>query len=104
MSTKNFQRKTKKLKQKQVSIDQSWKIHMNTKVKQWKTKKRIQTAKFDADPSVSRTRSPGRMNKKCNVQGSIKSLHRSYSMDSDTNRIIANFNLENTITTILETI
>ena len=36
------------------------------------------------------------MNKQCNAQGSTKSLQRSYSiesMDSDTDRIVANFKL-----------
>ena len=40
------------------------------------------------------------MNKQCNAQGSTKSLQRSYSiegMDSDTDRIVINVNLEDII-------
>ena len=47
------------------------------------------------------------MNKQCNAQESTKPLQRSYgieSMDSDTDRIVANINLKKKITTILETI
>ena len=56
--------------------------------------------KFDAVPSVSRTKSPIRMNKQCNAQGLTKSLQRTYSiesMDSDSDCKVANLNLEDII-------
>ena len=37
------------------------------------------------------------MNKQCNAQELMKSLLRSYCIDSDTERIVANLNLENII-------
>ena len=37
------------------------------------------------------------MNKQCNVWELTKSLNRSYSMDSENNRVVANLNLEDKI-------
>ncbi len=58
---------------------------------------KLPSAKFDAVPSPSRTKSPMGMNKQSNAQGSTKSLQRSYSiesMDSDTDHIVASLDLE----------
>ena len=53
--------------------------------------------KFDAVPSPSRAKSPMGIDEQSNALGSTKSLQRSYSiesMDNDTDRIVASFNLE----------
>ena len=45
----------------------------------------------------SRTKSPIRIDKHCNAQGSTKPLQRTYSiesMDSDTDHLVSSFNLE----------
>ena len=58
---------------------------------------RLLLDKFNTIPSTSGTKSPIRMNKQYNAQRLIKSLQRSYdieSMDSDTDCIVANLNLE----------
>ena len=98
-----YPKNLKQLKQKpQASIGQPGKIQMNTKVNNERSESvfKLPSAKFDTVPSTSRTKSPIRMNKQCNAQGLTKSLQRSYSiesMDSDTNCIIANLNLEDII-------
>ena len=54
-------------------------------------------AKFDAGPSLSRTKSPMGINKLSNAQGSTKSRQRSYSiesMDTYTDCIVAILDLE----------
>ena len=80
------------LKQKaQAPIGQAGRVYTNTKVN---SKRPGGTFKL---PSTSRTKSPLRMNKYFNAQGSTKSLQRSYSiesMDSDTDCIVASLNLE----------
>ena len=58
---------------------------------------KLPSTKFDAVSSPSRTKSPMGIDKKSNAQGSTKSLQRSYSierMDSDTDYIVANLDLE----------
>ena len=77
-------------KETEASIRQSGKIQMNTKVK--KEKKPGSAFKMPA-----RTKSSIRINKHCNAQGSTKPVQRTYSiesMDSDTDHIVAGFNLE----------
>ena len=83
----------------QAPISQAGRVHTNTEV----TSERpggtfkLSPAKFDAVPSPSRTKSPMGINKQSNAHGSTKSLQRSYSiesMDSDTDRIVASFDLE----------
>ena len=83
----------------QAPIVQPGKIHMNTKVdneRQGSAFKQPPT-KFDINPSTTRTKSPKRMNKQLNTQGSTKSLNWFYcieSMDSEMDRINAlNINL-----------
>ena len=61
---------------------------------------KLPLAKFDTVHSTTRAKSPIRRNKQCNAQGLTKSLQRSFSiesMDSDTDRIVANLNLEDII-------
>ena len=56
---------------------------------------KLPPAKFDAVPLT--TKSPMRVNKYCNAQGSTRSLQRSYtveSMDSDTDHIVVSLDLE----------
>ena len=51
-------------------------------------------------PTEHQEQSSIRMNTQSNAQGSTKSLHRSYSierMDSDTDLVVANLNLEERI-------
>ena len=70
---------------KQASICQAGKIQMNTEVKNKKTGSAFKTP--------SRTKSPIRINKHYNAQGSTKPLQRTYcieSMDSDTDCVVAN--------------
>ena len=58
------------------------------------------STKFYTVPSISATKSSIRTNKQCNAQGSTKSLQRTYNieiMDSDTDHIFANLNLEEII-------
>ena len=91
------------LKQKpQAAIGQAGKIHMNAKVINERPGSafKLPAAKFDTVLSISRTKLPIGMNKQCNVQGSTKSLQRSLSiknMDSDSNHLVANLNLEDII-------
>ena len=62
---------------------------------------KLTPAKFDTVPTTSRIKSPIRMNKQCNAQGLTKSLQRSYnieSMNSDTDYVVTNLNLEDIIT------
>ena len=50
---------------------------------------------FDKNHSMSKIKSPERMNKQCQAQGSTKSLNRSYgveSVDTETDDVIANLN------------
>ena len=71
---------------------------MNTKVNNGRAFQ-PPSAKFDTGPS-SRTKSPIRMNKQCNAQRSTKPILRSCSiesMDSDSDCIVANLNLEGII-------
>ena len=44
------------------------------------------------DFSVSKIKSPKRINKQCNIQGSTKSLNTVKIMDIEIENIIANFN------------
>ena len=57
---------------------------MNTKVNYKRTRSVFKqpSAKYDTVPSTSRVKSPIRMNKQCNAQGSTKSLQRSYSVEN----------------------
>ena len=93
-------KKPGQLKQKAPTpIGQAGRVHMNTEVIDERPEGifKLPPAKFDAIPSPSRTKSPMGMNKQSNAQGSTKSLQRSYSiesMDSDTDCIVASFDLE----------
>ena len=87
--------KPEQLKQNpQAPINQSGKIQMNTKVNNEKPGSALKL------PSTSRIKSPIRMNKQCNAQGSTKSLQRSYSIksiDSDSDHIVASLHQEDII-------
>ena len=93
-------KKPEQLKQKaQAPIGQARRVHTNTEVISEKPGGtfKLLPAKFNAVPSLSRTKSPMGMNKQSNAQGSTKSLQRSYSiesMDSDTDRIVSSLDLE----------
>ena len=96
-------KKPGQLKQKpQASIGQAGRVHMNTEViseRPWGTFK-LPLVKFDAVPSPSRTKSPMGIDKQSNAQWTSKSPQRSYSiesMDSDTDCIVANLDLEGII-------
>ena len=83
----------------QAPIGQAGRVHTNTEVISEKPEGtfKLPSAKFDAVPSPSRTKSPIGIDKQSNALGSTKSLQRSYSiesMDSDTDRIVASLNLE----------
>ena len=83
----------------QAPIGQAGRVHTNTKVISERPEGtfKLPPAKFYTVPSPSRTKSPMVMNKQSNAQGSIKSLQKSYSiesMDSDTDCIVASLNLE----------
>ena len=72
---------------------------MNTKVNDERPRSafKLPSDKFNRVPSLSKTKSPIRMNKQCNSQGLTKSLQRFYcieSMNSDTDHIVANLTLE----------
>ena len=90
-------KKLERLKQRpQAPIGQAGKVHVHHGERPGGTFK-LPSAKFDMIPSTSRAGSPTRMNGQCNAQGLTRSLQRSYSvksMDSDTDRIVANLNLE----------
>ena len=96
-------KKQGQLKQKaQTPIVQAGRVHTNTKVigERPGGPFKLPPAKFNTVPSPSRTKSPMGMNKQSNAQGSTKSLQRSYSiesMDSDTDCIVANLDLEDII-------
>ena len=71
---------------------------MNTKVNNERLGKVFKQppAQRNRDPSTSRTKSPKRIYKQCNAQGSTKSLNIPYnieSMDIETDNVIANLNL-----------
>ena len=93
-------KKAEQLKQKpQAPIGQAKKMLINTKVNNERPAGafRLLSTKFDTVSLTSGTKSPVRMNKQCNTQGSTKSLQRSYSierMDCDTDHTIAHLNLE----------
>ena len=75
---------------------------MNTKVNNERPRNafKLLLAKFDTDPTTLRTKSPIRMDKLCKIQRLTKSLYRYHnieSMDRDTDCIVANLNLEDTI-------
>ena len=84
-----FPIKPEQRKQKsQAPICETGKIQMNTKMNNEKPGRTFKMA--------SRTKSPIRI-KQCNDQGSTKPLWRNYSiesMDSDTDSIVASFNVE----------
>ena len=88
------------LKQKsQAPIGQAGRVNTNTEVFSERPGGtfKLPSAKFDAVPPPSRAKSPMRIDKQSIVQGSTKSLQRSYSiesMDSDTDRIVASLDLE----------
>ena len=87
--------KPEQFKQKsQVLNGQAGKIQMNTKVNNERPGSTFKqpSIKSHTVPSISRTKSPIRINKQFNVQGSTKPLQRTYSeesMNSDTDRIVA---------------
>ena len=93
-------KKPEQLKQKaQAPFGQARRVHTNTEVISEKPGGtfKLPPAKFNAVPSLSRTKSPMGMNKQSNAQGSTKSLQRSYSiesMDSDTDCIVSSLDLE----------
>ena len=75
---------------------------MNTKVNNERPGSafKLPSTKFHTIPLTSRVKSPIRINKQCNAHGSTKPLQRSYcteSIDSDTDYIVANLNLEEII-------
>ena len=93
-------KKPGELKQKaQAPIGQAGRVNMNTEVISERPGGtfKLPPAKLDAVPPPSRAKSPMRIDKQSNVQGSTKLLQRSYSMesmDSDTDRIVASLDLE----------
>ena len=96
-------KKSEQLKKKrQAPIGQAGKIQTNTKVNNeiLGNAFKLSPVKFDTVPFTSRIKSRIRMNKQDNTQGSKKSRHRSNcteSMNSDTDCIVANLNLEDII-------
>ena len=88
--------KPEQLKQKsQAPIFQAWKIQLNNERPGSAFK--MPSTNFHTTPLTSRTKSPIRINKQCNAQGSTKHLQRTYSiesMDNDTDCVVASLNLE----------
>ena len=103
---KNFSPPTKKkleeIKQKPQAPIQAGKIQMNTKVNNERSESafKLSSTKFSYCPLKIKNKSPIRINKQFNAQGSTKPLQKSYNietMDSDTDRRVASLNLEETI-------
>ena len=93
-------KKPVELKQKAPApIGQAGRVNTNTEVISERPAGtfKLPPAKFDAVPSPSRAKSPMRIDKQSNAQGTLKSQKRSYSienMDSDTDHIVASLDLE----------
>ena len=72
---------------------------MNTKVNNERPGSvfKLPSSKFHTVTSMSRIKSPIRMNKQCNAPGPTKYLQRPYSnesMDGDTDCLVVNLNLD----------
>ena len=83
---------------KERKLKTNFKLQSKHQTEQRKTWRHIQIANSMQSPlRQHQEQSPKGMNKRCNAQGSTKSLQRSYNveiMDSDTDHIVASLDLE----------